>query len=205
MILVMRLCTLACLVSLAIPQTTAAPTFAQKDRDAGVKYLEETRKNFLDSINGLSEAQWSFKAGPDRWSIAETAEHIAVSEGFIVQLISEKILKGPKAAAGVPRIPDEKIIAVITDRSGKAQAPEVLKPTNRFATREALIKEFEKARQGTIDFIKTTPEDLRAWVAPHPAVKEIDAYQWVLLTSAHSARHTAQIAEVKTAPDYPKK
>ena len=99
MIHLMRLCTLICLVALAIPQTTAAPAFTQKDRDAGVKYLEETRKNFLDSINGLSEAQWTFKAGPDRWSIAETAEHITVSEGFIVQLISEKILKGPKAAA----------------------------------------------------------------------------------------------------------
>ena len=201
----MRLCTLFCLVALSIPQSTAAPAFSQKDRDAGVKYLEETRQNFLDSLSGLSDEQWNFKAGPDRWSIAETAEHITVSEGFIVQLVNEKILKGPKAPADAARIPDEKVIAVITDRSGKAQAPEVLKPTHRFPTRQALIQEFVKARQGTIQFVKTTPEDLRAYIAPHPALKEIDAYQWVLLTAAHSARHTAQIAEVKTAPDYPKK
>ena len=201
----MRLSTLVCLVALAFPQATAAPTLTQKDRDAGVKYLEETRKNFLDSIKNVSDAQWTFKAGPDRWSIAETAEHITVSEGFIGQVIQEKILKGPKAAADLARIPDEKIITVITDRSHKATAPEVLTPTHRFPTREALIKEFEKSREATIQFVKTTPEDLRAWVAPHPAMKEIDAYQWVLLTAAHSARHTAQIAEVKTAPDYPKR
>jgi uncharacterized damage-inducible protein DinB len=199
----MRLCTLVCLVALAFPQATATPTLTQKDRDAGVTYLEETRKNFIDSIKNVSDAQWTFKAGPDRWSIAETAEHITVSEGFIVQLIQEKILRGPKAAADVARIPDEKIITVITDRSRKATAPEMLTPTHRFPTREALIKEFEKSRQATIDFVKTTPEDLRAWIAPHPAMKEIDAYQWVLLTSAHSARHTAQIQEVKMAPDYP--
>jgi hypothetical protein len=200
----MRLCTLACLVALATPQTTAAPTYAQKDRDAGVQYLEETRKNFLDSVSGLSDAQWTFKAGPDRWSIAETAEHIAVSEGFIVQLLTEKVLKGPKAQPGALRVPDEKVIAVITDRSGKAQAPEVLRPTNRFPTRQTLIQEFVKARQGTIQFLQTTQEDLRAFIAPHPALKEIDAYQWVLLTSAHSARHTAQIEEVKASPGYPK-
>jgi uncharacterized damage-inducible protein DinB len=211
----MRFSTLACLVALVIPQATAtqstapqsgsSPTLTQKDRDAAVKYLEETRKNFLASIDGLSDAQWTFKAGPDRWSIAETAEHIAVSEGVIMQLITEKILKGPKAPAGAARPPDEKIITVITDRSAKAQAPEMLQPKSRFATRDALTKDFVASRQKTIEFVKTTPEDLRAFIAPHPAMKEIDAYQWVLLTAAHSARHTAQIDEVKTAPDYPKK
>ena len=93
---------------------------------------------------------------------------------------------------------------MITDRSEKAQAPEVLRPTNRFPTRQALIQELVKARQGTIQFLQTTPDDLRAFIAPHPALKEIDAYQWVLLTSAHSARHTAQIEEVKASPGYPK-
>ena len=200
----MRLCTLVCLVALAFPQATATPTLTQKDRDAGVKYLEETRKNFIDSIKNVSDAQWTFKAGPDRWSIAETAEHIIVSERFMMQLVQEKILKGPKAGADAARIPDQKVIAVITDRSQKAKAPEVLTPTHRYPSREALIKEFEKSRQATIDFVKTTPEDLRAWISPHPAMKDLDAYQWVLLTSAHSARHTAQIAEVMTATGYPK-
>jgi len=32
----------------------------------------------------------------------------------------------------------------------------------------------------------------------------MDAYQWLLLISAHSARHTAQIEEVKADPNFPK-
>ena len=40
---------------------------------------------------------------------------------------------------------------------------------------------------------------------PHPALKTIDAYQWLLLLAAHSARHTAQIEEVKADPNFPKK
>jgi hypothetical protein len=39
---------------------------------------------------------------------------------------------------------------------------------------------------------------------PHPALQTIDGYQWVLLLAAHSARHTAQIDEVKGAAGYPK-
>ena len=203
----MRMLILACLTALAVPQGAAqdqVAQLAQKDRDAGVKYLEETRAKFLASIDGLSDAQWTFKAGPDRWSIAETAEHIAVSEGIILQLVTERIMKAPKVPADPARATDAKVIEVITDRSGKAQAPEMLKPTNRWPTRAALTQDFEAARKRTIDYIRTTQDDLRGHAMAHPVMQTIDGYQWVLLLAAHSARHTAQIEEVKTAAGYPK-
>ena len=113
----------------------AGPSAA--DRQAAATYLEETKQQFLKSIDGLSEAQWTFKAGPDRWSIAEVAEHIAISESTILGLITDKILQGPVATTKAP-LPDEKVMAMITDRSQKAQAPEMLRPANRWATRQAL-------------------------------------------------------------------
>jgi len=33
--------------------------------------------------------------------------------------------------------------------------------------------------------------------------KTLDTYQWILLTSAHMRRHTAQILEVKADPNFP--
>ena len=39
----------------------------------------------------------------------------------------------------------------------------------------------------------------------HPLFKTMDAYQAMLMLSAHSERHTAQINEVKAAAGYPKK
>ena len=99
----MRMLILACLTALAVPQSTAQDQLSQKDRDAGVKYLEETRAKFLASIDGLSDAQWTFKAGPDRWSIAEVAEHIAVSETTILQLVRERVMKSPKVPADPAR------------------------------------------------------------------------------------------------------
>ena len=38
----------------------------------------------------------------------------------------------------------------------------------------------------------------------HPVLKTIDAYQMMLLLSAHCERHTLQIKEVKADPNYPR-
>ena len=44
------------------------------DRERVLSELQTSRKQFLDAIANLSAAQWTFKAGPDRWSIAEVAD-----------------------------------------------------------------------------------------------------------------------------------
>ena len=188
----------------------AAPVFAQPatpeakyDRQKAVSYLEETRAKFLKSIEGLSEAQWTFKAGPDRWSIAEVAEHIAISESTIMELIQKQMLSAPAKKPG-EGLTDEKLIAGITDRTQKAQAPEMLKPVNKWPTRDALTQAFNAARDKNIAWVKSTTEDLRAHAAPHPAFGPLDVHQWILLLAGHSARHTAQIEEVKASAGYPK-
>ena len=196
--------TLLLCVALIGQAPAAATPLAASDRTLAIKYLDQTKQAFLKSIDGLSEAQWTFKASPDRWSIAEVAEHIAISESTILGLITEKILKGPVATTKSPTA-DERVIAMVTDRSVTAQAPEMLRPTNRWATRDALTKDFVAARQKTVDYVTSTTDDLRGHISPHPMLKELDAYQWVLLLAAHSARHTAQIEEVKAAPGYPAK
>jgi hypothetical protein len=53
--------------------------------------------------------------------------------------------------------------------------------------------------------VKTTTDDLHGHGAPHLVFKMLDGYQWVLLLSGHSARHTAQIGEVKASAGYPAK
>jgi uncharacterized damage-inducible protein DinB len=193
------------LVAVAV---SVVPGYAQQltdqERESLGKHLQQTRQAFLDSIAGLSEAQWTFKAGPDRWSIAEVAEHIAVSETVILQLVTDKILKGPAVPREPNPVPDEKLLAALQDRTSKFQAPEMLKPTNRWSTREALTKDFIAAREKTAEYVKTTTDDLHGHTGPHPVFKNLDGYQWVLLLSGHSARHTAQIQEVKESPGYPK-
>jgi hypothetical protein len=182
-----------------------AQSLTQPERESLLKHLDQTRKAFLASIDGLSEAQWTFRAGPDRWTIAEVAEHIAISETTILGLVTDRILKSPPVPRDPNPVADEKLLASLLDRSNKFQAPEMLKPTNRWATRDALTKDFVTAREKTAAYVKSTTDDLHGHAAPHPVFKTLDGYQWVLLLSGHAARHTAQIEEVKTAAGYPRK
>jgi hypothetical protein len=183
---------------------TAATTLSAQDRQKATDHLDQTRKDFLASISGLSEAQWKYKPAPDRWSIAEVAEHIAISEETILGIVTDRVLKAPPAPAGEAKVTDEKVIQTVTDRSGKVQAPEMLKPVGKWASQAELTQAFEQRRTKTIDYVKTTQDDLRGHAGPHPMLGSLDGYQWVLLLSAHSARHTAQIEEVKADPGYPK-
>lgn len=189
----------------AAANTLTAEKLTQKERDHAVNHLAETREAFLRSIADLSEAQWNFKSAPERWSIAEVAEHIALSETLILQLVTERVMKSPPSKPAEGAHTDEAVVRLITDRTGKVQAPEILKPVGKWATREALIRDFDEARARTIAYVRETQDDLRAHSLEHPLLKSLDGYQWVLLLSAHSARHTAQIEEVKAAPNFPAK
>lgn len=188
------------------PSPAAAATLTPEERKQAIDYLKETQKAFLASIDGVSDAQWKFKAAPDRWSIAETAEHIALAEQLIWEMISGKIMKDPPAPEKKAEVKgkEEIILTKIPDRSRKAQAPEQLKPTGKWATKAALVKDFEATRDTEIKYVTETKEDLRSHFGDHPAMKTMDAWQWVLFNGAHCKRHTAQILEVKADPKYPK-
>ncbi len=177
----------------------------QADKDKALAYLESTKKGVLDATKGLSEAQWNFKPAPDKWSVAECAEHIAAAEDFIRGMALDKVMKAPAAPdRDIAKI-DAGIMAMIPDRSQKAQAPDELKPTNRFGSPEGSLKHFAQSRTATENFLKDTP-DLRAHAVDSPmGGPKLDAYEWILFLSAHSQRHTKQIEEVKADPNFPKK
>jgi hypothetical protein len=189
---------------LAGAAAASAQEVTQVEKDNALKYLETTKKGVLDATKGLSEAQWNFKPAPDRWSVAQVMEHIAAAEDFIRTLTKDNIMKAPAGEAGRDvKKTDDAVLAMVPDRTTKAQAPEPLVPTNRFGSPEASIKHFVESRAATEDFLKSTA-GLRDHVSDSPMGK-LDGYEFVLLIAAHSERHTKQILEVKMDPNFPKK
>ncbi|HLV88645.1 MAG TPA: DinB family protein [Candidatus Sulfotelmatobacter sp.] len=188
---------------LLVAASAFSQTLTQADREKGVQYLQQTRDGVADAVKGLSEAQLKFKPAPDRWSVAETLEHITLAEDFIFGNITEKIMKAPAGATGrdTAKI-DGFVLAAIPDRSHKAKAPDALVLTGRWTPADTLAH-FEQSRARTIEFLQSTP-DLRAHVADSPLGQPLDAYEWLLFIGAHSARHTKQILEVKADPNFPK-
>jgi hypothetical protein len=195
-------CLLAALVATA-PGLAAALT--QSERDRALSELYASRKQFLDSIAALTEAQWNFKPAPNVWSIAECAEHIAVSEDLLLDSLP-KLLKSPAEPQKRAEVKgkDEFLLKAMTDRSHKAQAPEMLAPKRRWPSQAVLVDHFKQSRDRTLDYVRTTQDELRDHFLEHPAFKTVDAYQFILLMSAHTQRHTAQLNEVKQAAGYPR-
>jgi len=183
-------------------------TLTQADRDKAVAELEGSRQAFLDATKGLSPAQWNFKAGPDRWSIAECAEHIALSEEFIFGVVTKQVMSTPVTPEKRDAVKgkDESIVKLLQDGSHKATAPEPIDPVKDHLSAGEAMKQFIASRAHTIEYIKTTKDDLRDHFFDHPvpAIGTLDAYQWIMLISGHSRRHTLQILEVKADPNFPK-
>ncbi len=183
-----------------IKQGAAVPLTAT-ERDFLISHLEKSRAELFKQIDGLTAEQWKFKSAPERWSPAECAEHLIATEDYFIDLVSAKMIKAP-IGAEVKRkaqADDETLIARITDRSRRGSAPEVLVPTGKFPTPASAKEAFQSRRDKAIAFVRTTQEDLRGRVA-----NNLDAYQYLVLMSAHTLRHTAQIVEVKSDARYPK-
>jgi DinB superfamily len=180
-------------------------TLNDSERKYALGLFEESRQKLLDEIKGLTPEQLTFRAAPDKWSIAEVVEHISISETTLAGIV-EKSLKEPTDSSKRKeiKVSDQQIRLFVTNRTGKAQAPEAIKPTGRFSDIKVATAYFNNARNKNIDFLKTTQEDLRNRVWKHPILGIIDLYQSYLLISAHCERHTAQIVEVKQSANFPK-
>jgi hypothetical protein len=195
-----------CLILLACMGTAAAARgqeLSYADKERAMQYLESTKKNIVDATKGLSTAQWSFKSAPDRWSVAEVMEHIAAAEDLLRGMIVEKAMKAPPEPGRDLKKTDDAVVAMIPDRSHKLQAPEPLKPTNRYGSPEGAVKHFLDSRAQTEEFLNSTP-DLRQHVSESPMGMKLDAYEWILFLTAHSERHLKQIQEVRADANFPK-
>jgi hypothetical protein len=174
---------------------------SQGERDYALSQLHASRKLLLDAITGLSEAQWKYKPADDRWSIAQIAEHLVMTEDML-RGYAAKMLESPAAPPKFRREHDEKMYAAWLDRTEKHQAPKELQPAGRLSAGEA-AREFAAKRDRTLEYVRTTQDDLRSHLSSAGG-HEQDAYQLLLGIAAHTERHVAQLNEVKAAPGYPK-
>ncbi|MCX6597424.1 MAG: DinB family protein [Acidobacteria bacterium] len=181
-----------------------AETISPAERQKALDYLARTGTKLSSSISSLSEAQWNFKSAPERWSVRQCVEHIAVTEMGVLQRIRGSLSQPAPAGLSVKR--DGLILQVMPDRSRKATAPAEVAPVGRpeFEKPSQALAAFERARRATQDFIGSTDADLRTHGLNHFALGDLDAYQWVLFLATHCERHTKQIEEVMADAGFPK-
>lgn len=175
------------------------------DKASVFNYYDEIFHNLRQKVSGLSEAQMHFKPSEEAWSISQCLEHIIITENMIFEMIKETMEKpeNPERREEI-KFSDNEIMAMVTDRSEKYKAPEMLIAEGKYNDPETAVKDLEKQRSEIISFIKDTPiEDLRNRVTDSPAGAG-DTYQSLLFLAGHTARHTLQIEEIKASADFPK-
>jgi 23S rRNA C2498 (ribose-2'-O)-methylase RlmM len=179
------------------------PTITEEERKNAIAYFKETQKALADEIKGLSETQLNWKPADTVWSAAGCVEHIAISEKNLFDWYSG-IMKAPADASkrSEVKLTDDMIKTMLTNRSFKAKTREGFYPTGLSATQGLAL--FNERREVLIKYMGETKEDLRNHIAQTP-IGTIDAYQLLLFLSAHTKRHTLQIAELKAHADFPKK
>lgn len=196
------LLTLLVITGLAGTTFNNAPSKAERKYATGL--MKETYKAVLKEVDGLSDAQLNFKAGPESWSVKECMYHIAVSEKNLWNFLegSMKTAANPEKRSEI-KVTDEEFVRMMEDRSRKVKTMESFEPKSTgYNSLQEAVADFKEHRAKNIKYIKNSTEDLRNHVVQLP-FGWIDCYQLYLMIGAHSKRHTLQMEEVKAQPGFP--
>jgi len=185
------------------PSTITGPV-TDAERTYAIEMLLATRDSLRQSLAGLSLAQQQYKPNPDRWSIAECAEHIVLVDRGIFRSLQQGMSAPADAAKRATiKVSDVFVIKAVRSRGTQTTAPLPFVPTGRYATAEEALALFEQQRAAAIEYVETATDDFRTHYFEHPFLGTLDGFQAVLLLASHGERHRKQIEEIKADPGFP--
>jgi hypothetical protein len=222
----------ALLLTACASQLNAEP-ITKDDRAYLVAHLEMTREFVRDTTRGLTKEQWLHSPGAKQWSTAQCVEHLARTEEYVLQMVRERLLpatapvlgafpslaKGGKQASEQAKrmgpTEDAWVLRWITDRPPRLKTPvqnrppvEEIAPRDVIDDPQAVLAHFIKVRAATLEYMRTTNDDLRGHSANtsmgiFPQMPFSDGYQWLLRMSGHTERHLMQIHDIRRSAGFP--
>jgi hypothetical protein len=160
-------------------------------------YVEEKRKELLQSFAGVDGNRLCRRAATDGWSVAEILEHLKMVEAGVARLITKRVGQAREAGLGEEKstssvMPSFDGYAAMLD-GAVLQSPATVRPRPNVdisealegleGSREALRAAVITANGLSIGEIKHT----------HPVLGELDLYQWLIFLGQHENRHRKQI------------
>ena len=155
-------------------------------------------------MEGVTETQSRWKPAADRWSILEYVEHLAISDDGLVEMIRKSLGTPPRPETEEQRKAREQKIRDTPMPRGINRAPEMLEPGGRFQSLADALAAFLAARERTLDFARSTQDDLRSHFSPHTVLGPLDGYQWLNGNAHHVETHAGHIREIREMPEFPK-
>lgn len=184
-------------------QSGADPKMTAAERAEVIELLQKSEQELMKAIDGLSEQQWAYKPGPDRWSVGEVVEHIVLTDALLFET-AVKSLDGPANAKWEGLLNKIDLIKkAVPDRSRKVDAPAAIQPRQAM-TRAQLMARFREQRSRAAAYVRDTDKPVKAHTSPNPFFGDLNAHQWLIYIPLHHLRHNQQILEVKASPGYPR-
>lgn len=165
--------------------------------------IDGTRTRLCQSLEGLTVEQEQFRPAPERWTIAEIVEHLAIVESQVSKLMEKLLAKAE--ADGAPRSTNGGRITpfsideiVARSREQKFQAPEGAHPKGSVPASDSL--ERLRAARERLHSLRPRIEAIDASELryPHPVLGPLNLYHWLAVTGMHEARHLRQIEALRS-------
>jgi len=180
------------------PVPGPTPRLTEEERAHVLHLLRDSESEFLRLTSGLTAEQWTWKPAPDRWSVAQIAEHLVLGESAMVTMIKLALAAPPNPDWAAQDARKTRFIGnVLPDRSHKAAAPEPLEPHHEW-TRDESMARYRSGRAGTVELVEQIDRPIKDHSARHPfpVFNDLNAYHWLLYIPLHNTRHNQQIVEL---------
>jgi uncharacterized damage-inducible protein DinB len=161
-----------------------------------ITYLDATRARLVETASAINPAFAAMKARENTWSVEQNVAHLAIVEDGVARLVSKSVAWAKANGIG-PEVSEESMMSSldkygIADATFKLEAPSTVAPDarpiadslNSLAASRGRLKEALLDGDGL---------DLTQVRRIHPAMGDIDVYQWVLFVAQHEERHRRQI------------
>jgi hypothetical protein len=184
----------------------ATQSWTEIDRQYLLNELIASRDSLARETTNLSPKQWQFEESPDRWSINEVVEHIAIWELLLAREINMSLSAGPRPDLKSSAKPDSVVLGFIMETKPHVST-DYTKPftftmpmgLNPLTSNVAWLI---KMRNESILFLQVTKEDLRSYYL-RPGRSNV--HQTYITLAGHTWRHLRQIRRIKQHPEYPGK
>lgn len=171
-----------------------------------ISAIDDSRARLMSRVEHLSDAQQTFRATPEGWTVAEIVEHLSILEHQMTQLLGIMVKKAE--AGGLLRASDAAFSPVTIENfveqsnREKYNAPESVRPSGRVPVADSLarMRESRAALHGLRPQLEQV--DGAALQYPHPAFGPLNLYQWLAFIGAHEDRHLKQIETLMQSPDF---
>ena len=199
--------TLLLLSLVSLPSAANDGNLTEEEASRLIDMMLASQKDFVAALESTPASAWNWKPAPDRWSVAECAEHIVRTERALFDTAKRALAKPAdpewrEKTAGKADL----ITRVMPDRSGPgAQAPQEVRPTEDLS-RVAVLAQFHQTRAELLELLQKENLPLHRHLEEHPfpIFGWLSAYEWTIYVPLHTIRHTKQILEVQGTDGFPR-